>query len=188
MLVAIHQPNFCPTFPYFVKMACADKFVILNHVQFSKSGYQNYQVIHGKRWTNPVNHGNILIKDKTYTTGQSLPQVNLHLIRSIAMLLGIDTSKIVTDYPTNLTKTERLVDILINNDATGYISNPSAPDKYLDLELLKRNNIDFLPFTCHEQAHPFELFDEIGIEATRDLMHTIVNSNLKSWKEKKNAI
>ena len=183
MNIGIHQPNFCPTFPYFVKMELADRFVILNHVQFSKTGYQNYQNLFGGRWTNPVNHGNITIKDKTYTTGQNLAQVNLHLIRSIAMLLNIDTSKIVTDYPTELTKTERLVDILVKNNATGYISNPKAPEKYLDLEQLKRNNIEFLPFVCNEQRHPFELFTEFGIETTRAMMLDIASSNRRAWKK-----
>lgn len=37
-LVAIHQPNFLPWLGYFDKLARADVFVLLDHVQFSKSG------------------------------------------------------------------------------------------------------------------------------------------------------
>lgn len=37
-LVAIHQPNFLPWLGYFDKLARADVFVLLDHVQFSKTG------------------------------------------------------------------------------------------------------------------------------------------------------
>ncbi len=38
MLVAIHQPNFFPWLGYFNKLARADVFIVMDHVQFSKSG------------------------------------------------------------------------------------------------------------------------------------------------------
>jgi hypothetical protein len=41
MRVAIHQPNYLPWLGYFYKMAIADKFVLLDNVQFSKGSYQN---------------------------------------------------------------------------------------------------------------------------------------------------
>jgi hypothetical protein len=37
-LVAIHQPNFFPWLGYFEKLARADVFVLLDHVQFQKKG------------------------------------------------------------------------------------------------------------------------------------------------------
>jgi hypothetical protein len=45
-LVAIHQPNFFPWLGYFNKIARADTFVILDDVQFPKSG--------GGTWSNRV--------------------------------------------------------------------------------------------------------------------------------------
>src|ERR1041385_6733376 len=37
-LVAIHQPNFFPWLGYFNKIARADIFIVLDNVQFSKTG------------------------------------------------------------------------------------------------------------------------------------------------------
>lgn len=41
MLVAIHQPNYLPWLGYLDRMAKADLFVILDHVQFERRNYQN---------------------------------------------------------------------------------------------------------------------------------------------------
>ncbi|HEX7052839.1 MAG TPA: WbqC family protein [Burkholderiales bacterium] len=41
MLVAIHQPHYLPWLGYLSRMACADLFVILDHVQFERQNYQN---------------------------------------------------------------------------------------------------------------------------------------------------
>ena len=41
MLVAIHQPTFLPWLGYFDRMARADLFVLLDHVQFERRNYQN---------------------------------------------------------------------------------------------------------------------------------------------------
>jgi hypothetical protein len=45
MLVAIHQPNFFPWLGYFDRMAEADLFVLLDHVQFERRNYQNRAAI-----------------------------------------------------------------------------------------------------------------------------------------------
>jgi hypothetical protein len=45
MLVAIHQPNFCPWLGYFDRMIQADLFVLLDHVQFERRNYQNRALI-----------------------------------------------------------------------------------------------------------------------------------------------
>src|SRR5690348_12933726 len=41
MLVAIHQPHYLPWLGYLSRMACADLFVVLDHVQFERRNYQN---------------------------------------------------------------------------------------------------------------------------------------------------
>jgi WbqC-like protein len=58
MLVAIHQPNFLPWLGYFDRMIEADRFVLLDHVQFERRNYQNRALIRledDSRWlTVPV--------------------------------------------------------------------------------------------------------------------------------------
>jgi len=41
MLVAIHQPHYLPWLGYLHRMARADLFVVLDHVQFERGNYQN---------------------------------------------------------------------------------------------------------------------------------------------------
>jgi len=176
MIVAIHQPNFIPPFPYFVKMGICDKFVILNHVQFSKSNYQNFQMVFGKRWAVPVSGGDIPIIDKKYVSGQSLSDTNVAWIIAIARTLGISVDdKIVFDRQFDSTKTQRIVDIVKFYGGDSYIANESAPHKYLDVELLAANGIDFLGLKCAETRNVLELFDAIGIEKTIEMFNYIVN-------------
>ena len=58
MLVAIHQPTFFPWLGYLHRMAEADLFVILDHVQFERRNYQNRTMIRledeSRRLTVPV--------------------------------------------------------------------------------------------------------------------------------------
>ncbi len=46
--LAIHQPNFAPWLGYFLKMAQADTFILLDDVQFSKGSYTPRVRIHQK--------------------------------------------------------------------------------------------------------------------------------------------
>jgi hypothetical protein len=41
MLVAIHQPHYLPWLGYLQRMARADLFIVLDHVQFERGNYQN---------------------------------------------------------------------------------------------------------------------------------------------------
>jgi hypothetical protein len=45
MIVAIHQPHFLPWLGYLHRMAQADLFVLLEHVQFERRNYQNRTLI-----------------------------------------------------------------------------------------------------------------------------------------------
>src|SRR4051812_25221515 len=58
MVVVIHQPHFIPWLGYLHRMAQADVFVLLDHVQFERANYQNRSRIRmdgAPRWlTAPV--------------------------------------------------------------------------------------------------------------------------------------
>jgi len=60
MIVSIHQPQYMPWIPYFVKVAKSDIFVILDSVDYQKNGLQNRNQIktaQGPIWiTVPVKH------------------------------------------------------------------------------------------------------------------------------------
>ncbi|HVE14075.1 MAG TPA: WbqC family protein [Elusimicrobiota bacterium] len=61
MIVSAHQPNFLPWLGYFDKMRASDLFILVDHVQFERQGYQNRAQIKagaGARWlTVPVARG-----------------------------------------------------------------------------------------------------------------------------------
>jgi len=53
MIVAIHQPHFLPWLGYLHRMAQADLFVLLDHVQFERRNYQNrtlFRINGESRW------------------------------------------------------------------------------------------------------------------------------------------
>lgn len=60
MKVGIHQPQYLPWLPYFIKIAKCDIFIILDNVNFQKNGLQNRNQIKtdkGYQWlTVPVEH------------------------------------------------------------------------------------------------------------------------------------
>ena len=60
MIVSVHQSHYLPWLGYFDKVDCADKFVILDTVQYEKNGWQNRNKIKsadGWLWlTVPVQH------------------------------------------------------------------------------------------------------------------------------------
>lgn len=168
MILAAHQPNLIPPYSYFLKMEVCDVFVILRYVQFSKTGFQNYQNIFSEKWTIPVRSGNIPINEKRYVNGHMLFDVNMHWIMAIAKTLGIDTSKITYDEPTEATGTERLAELCTTYDCNIYLSNPKAIEKYLDLDLLHDNGIAMMPFETEEKRHIFEMFADMGIEKTAE--------------------
>lgn len=171
MRIAIHQSNFLPWMPFFEKMHQADIFVILKEVQFPKNSWTNRCQVNGKWWTNPVEHGLVPIKEKKYTTGQSLLELNLVLIYAIAKLLNIDTTKIKLDFPTDKEGTERIVEICKHFGADEYLANPEAALQYLNEKTLNDSGIKLVPFVSRYKKHVFEYFNEIGIEATRMLLN-----------------
>lgn len=170
MIVAIHQPNFCAWMPFFEKMAKCDIFVILTKVQFEKNGWQNRCQVNGKWWTNPVKSGLEPIENKSYTDGNNLLETNMYWIYAIAKTLGIDTNKIKYDFDTDKKGTARIIEICQHYHATEYLTNPEAFDKYLELKPFEQANIKIIPFHAKHKKHVFELFDEIGIQKTKELI------------------
>jgi len=169
-MIAVHQPNFMPWFPYFEKMDQCDTFVILTETQFEKNSFTNRCKVNGKWWSNPVSHGMKPIIDKRYTDGTSLLEVNTHLIVSIARMLRIDVTKIKFDFPTDNTGTERIIEICQHYEATQYLTNPDATKKYLDAKAFDEAGIEIVPFISENKKHVFELFSTIGVAKTKELL------------------
>ena len=166
MIVAIHQPNFMPWYPFFQKIAAADAFVVLTHCQFEKNNYQN-RFNQRERWhTLSVNKGLEPIRDKRYVAPlkdwhkinvnlaayrselsqldslitENLAETNLGIIRSICRRLNITTT-ITTDYETSLTRSARLVDLCESLGATCYLAGSGGSRDYLDVELFNSRGI-----------------------------------------------
>jgi len=136
-------------------MSESDVFVILSQTQFRKGGYENRFNV-GDRWhTMSVNSGLEMISMKRYINpskdfgyikkafpkkelwrfdkciSTSLFATNVNIINACKEILNIDT-KLDFDYPTDLTGTERLIDICKTKGADTYLSGISGKN-YLDL-------------------------------------------------------
>lgn len=164
MIVGIHQPNFFPYEGILEKIRRSDLFVLLTHAQFSPGNYHNrFQL--GERWmTMSVNRGLEPLTQKRYlrpeadwrrikeSSGRdmlrvfdscispSLVETNVAVVRQLCRMLGITTS-IVIDEPSELQRTERLLQICQAHQATVYLSGPSGR-KYLDLTLFEHAGIE----------------------------------------------
>ncbi len=167
MKISIHQPNFIPNFPFFYKMAMSDVFIILSHVDFEKNNFQNRYLLNAsEKWvTKSVSSKFGQIFEKKYADGKSLLDLNMKWIYLIKETLGIDT-KIVFDHPTDFTKTDRLVELIVHYGGDTYVTNPSAKEKYLNEELMKQNGIaiEYCRVPKHLQIHTFEAFEKFGID------------------------
>ncbi len=146
----------------------SDKFVILENCQFEKNNFQNRFSLNGKWYTMSTNKGLDPINTKKYLNSErdwiriknmlpayrsilglfdecvsdSLSETNSKIIIKIKKLLNIKT-EIVFDYQTNLTSTDRLVDICLNYGAKTYISGMSGAT-YLDTDKFKDNGIEVI--------------------------------------------
>jgi len=166
MKISIHQPNFFIFSGVIEKLAASDIFVIMGQCQYEKSNYQNRFLLKDKWYTLSVNNKIEKIINKNYINvwkdwnkiKTKLPEYrkylelfdscinynllfcNTDIIYKICNLLNIKT-KIVSDYPTELKKTERLIDICKHYNATKYLSGPSGKN-YLDFSLFEKENIE----------------------------------------------
>lgn len=188
--IGIHQANFIPWLPYFHKMSKCDIFILLNHVQFEKSGFQNrYTLSNGKIITKAVESEHRFIQSKNYVEAEknevrpyhdqgSLVRINTMWIRAIAQTLNIKVFASNDDLfcACRPAKTAGLIDIIKsqakckNKDITDfiYVTNPNAKDKYLDEELMKSEGIEieYCKTPKDMQIHIFEAFEKWGIDGT----------------------
>lgn len=150
-------------------MALADNFIILREVDFERSNYQNRYYLNNKdKWvTKSVQNGIMPICNKRYTDGNNLSWINMLWIDAIKETLSIKTP-ILFDYPTHLTKTERLIDLIKHYGGDTYITCPEAKDKYLDEDLMRAAGIEIEYYVVpkHLRIHVFEAFEEFGIDGT----------------------
>ena len=170
MKISCHQINFLPWFNFFYKMHKSDVFVLMINCQFEKNGYQNRAKVFDEWWTLPVVSGNVEIKDKFYTNGNKLTDVNIPLIIGFAKMLGINTSKIHYDFPTEKRGTDRIIEICKRFDCDEYLTNPEATGKYLDEKALNDSGIEIVACDSPYKKHLFEMFDEFGVEGTVKLL------------------
>ncbi len=166
MVISLHQPNFCPYAGIFEKIAQSDVFVLLNNVQYTKNNFQSRFMYNEKWYTMRCNQSHELIKDKAYLypaedwmkITNSLPKlkvfnpcfgsskflykINGAIIRQACEILGIKT-KIVDDYATNKTGTDRLIAFCKLYNADTYLSGISGV-KYLEMEKFEQSGINVI--------------------------------------------
>lgn len=166
MTIAIHQPNFFPWLPFFLKMSSVDVFVILNHCQFEKNNYQNRFFYRDSWRTMSVNHGLVSICEKRYANHTSdwqsikqklsdkreildqfdnciderLSTCNLNIIKKVSNMLNIST-EIVLDEQTNLRSNERLIWLCKKFGAKQYLAG-SGGVKYMNIEAFNNAGVD----------------------------------------------
>lgn len=172
MMLAAHQPSFLPWLSFFRKIFLADKFCVLANVQFEKNSFLNRCKVRDKWWTVPVQSGNCPIKIKRYANGSDLLTTNLKLITGFMDVFGIPTEKLVFDYPTALSGTDRIIDLCKKHGCDEYLTNPDAEKKYLDVKLMELEGIKVIPFTPSNdyKISLFEALEKWGVEGTRKMI------------------
>lgn len=172
MKIAIHQPNLIPWLEFFYKMQKADVFVLMIHCQFEKNGFQNRFNVMEDWITKPVVGGTCSIKEKFYTDGNKITDVNVPLILGFAKLLSINTSKIHYDFPTESRGTDRIIEICKRFDCDEYLTNPDATEKYLDEKAMNNAGIEVVGVRLPEQHRVslFEALEEWGVEGCKKIL------------------
>lgn len=172
-------------------MAMADKFYILNEVQFEKNGFQNRFLYKDKWITKPVYNKKELIWCKDYIghetpwanhnvsiAGGSVKTLNRRWIDVIKDTLDIQTD-ICTNKRTTFYKdsaeltfyrtgsaTQNLVEIVKELGGNVYVTNEEAKDKYLDEDLMRSEGIEieYCRVPKHLKKSTFEVLEEYGIQ------------------------
>lgn len=176
MIIALHQPNFFPWYPYFHRMEQADRFVIVKQCQFANYLFQKRFHINSMWYSMPISNRKKLepILNKEYVNcekswkalkrrlpeyahilklfdddiGGSLVDTNVRIILRIRDILGIKT-EMVYDYPTLLVSTERVVDLLKYYAGHVFLAGPSW-DNYMNKTLFDNAGIHIEPHRIDE--------------------------------------
>jgi len=176
MILAMHQPNFFPWYPYFHRMQQADRFVVVTHCQFANYLFQKRFHLNGMWYSMPIGNRKKLelLINKQYVDpekswkalkrrlpeyahilklfdediGKHLVQTNIRIIRRIRDILGIKT-EMVYDCPTELTGTERVVDLLQYYAGHVFLAGPSW-DNYMNKTLFDNAGIRIEPHRIDE--------------------------------------
>lgn len=170
--IGIHQPNLVPWLPFFHKMQQSDVFIAMIHCQFEKNGFQNRWNV-GEDWiTKPVVGGTCSIKEKFYTDGNKLIDVNMPLILGFAKLLSINTSKIHYDFPTEARGTDRIIEICKRFDCDQYLTNPDATSKYLDEKAMNNAGVEVVACEMPPEYRIslFEALEEWGVDGCKKII------------------
>jgi len=187
-IMTLHQPNFLPWYPFFQKVIQADVFVVLTQCQYQKHGYQNrfsfdgiwhtmsvlggshgslHENIIDKRYANPLSDWNKIksnLPQYRYLSlfdgavSDSLVDTNLMFIELICLMLGIDTEKIVLDFPTSAKGTDRIIELCEHYGCDTYLSGISG-SAYLDESVFVEKGIDLLfqDETTMDKRHVLEV-------------------------------
>jgi len=170
---SVHQPNLMPNWGYFYKMSQSDIFIILTQCQYEKNGFTNRYFLHktGQYVTKPINNGMEPIYTKSYTDGLKLVPHNMKLIQWVMETLGIKT-KLVYDIPTNSFGTERLIENLKHYGADVYVTSPTAKNRYLDEDLMRKSGIE-IEYSKPEfgELNILEMFERFGIDGTKKQLY-----------------
>lgn len=168
MILAIHQPNFIPWYPFFQKMQMADRFVFLTHCQYRKNYFQNRFDLNGAWHTMSVSKKVANMTDKKYMNpgkdwtkiktnlvmyedilslfddciSEDLVQTNTSIIMRISELLEFGV-QFGLDFPTELTSNERLIDLCLKYGANTYVAGTGAMD-YMEVDKFLDNGISVI--------------------------------------------
>lgn len=185
MVVAIHQPNFLPYVGYFYKIYKADKFIILDDVQYTKNNFINRNRIkteNGAKWlTVPVVAGNethirdVYIKDAEYNKKKICKTIKQYYRRSANFnSLYPALSRLIEGDPER-----RLIDlnvllILWSMDVLGIRNTLLIPSSSLGVsgtkterlvKLIKKvGGTEYIPGGDSANYHDKDMFKDAGIK------------------------
>lgn len=98
MKLGIHQPNFLPWVPFFLKMELADHFINLNHVEYSKGGWTNRCQLNGKfqspsYLTLPVKKSDTSLPINQVRVGGNAKNILYKMKKTVVQNLGSSSGK-----------------------------------------------------------------------------------------------